>query len=116
MENLVTFLALAGALAFGLVMGWVTYGTLRRAERSSLTDLSTILGIIGGAAVLDLFPVESGAFGAYAIGLAMGFFGYLRFATTSKNAPEWLGEGDGRRPQRTGVVRDGDTLPDVAGE
>jgi len=32
---------------------------------------------VGGGAVLGLFPARSDMFGAYGIGLALGFFGYF---------------------------------------
>lgn len=35
------------------------------------------IGAIGGAAVLALFPAQSGLFAAYGIGLAVGFFVYV---------------------------------------
>ena len=85
------WLAIVGALFFGVVVGWVTYGSLRRGNRSGLTDITTVIGAVGGAAVTKLFPTESGAFGAYCIGLAIGFFTYLK-AATKPNAPDWLGE------------------------
>jgi hypothetical protein len=85
------WLAIVGALFFGVVVGWVTYGSLRRANRSGLTDITTIIGAIGGAAITKLFPAENGAFGAYCIGLAIGFFAYLKEAT-KPDAPDWLGE------------------------
>jgi len=88
-------LGLVGALSFGVVMGWVTYGTLRRTKRSGLTDISTVLGALAGAAVTRLFPIETGGFGAYCLGLAFGFFGYLLTATHSRSAPQWLGEAPG---------------------
>jgi hypothetical protein len=66
-----------GAAAFGLVVGWITYRTLRRREgTAALSDIATVIGAIGGAAVTALFKSEE-LFGAYAIGLAIGFFGYL---------------------------------------
>jgi len=74
-------LSFIGALSFGLVVGWVTSSTLRRAKRDSLTD--------------------TGAFAPYCIGLAIGFFVYILLAM-SKNAPDWLGEAPG-----TSVVGDG---------
>jgi hypothetical protein len=84
---------LAGAFAFGLVIGWVTYGFLRRNDRKTLTDLTVIIGAIGGAAVTGLFQPGTGGFSAYCIGLAAGFFGYLRFYLRHKDtAPDWLGE------------------------
>lgn len=107
MDDLVVLLALVGAFAFGVVIGWVTYGSLRRAKRNGLTDISTILGIVGGAAVLDLFPVETGAFGVYSIGLAIGFFGYLK-AAKKPDAPAWLGE---ERERQTEVPDGGRRAP-----
>jgi NhaP-type Na+/H+ or K+/H+ antiporter len=69
-----------GALCFGLVVGWVTYRTLRRTKQeSNLADIATVIGSVGGAAVTSLF--KSGAlFAAYCIGLAIGFFGYFAIA------------------------------------
>jgi hypothetical protein len=39
-----------------------------------MSDLATIIAVIGGGAVLALFPASSDLFGAYAIGLTGGFF------------------------------------------
>lgn len=88
-----------GALCFGLVIGWVTYRTLRRKEGASpLSDISTVIGAVGGAVVTALF--ESGPlFGMYCIGLAVGFFLYFIIAVivTGKD-PEatpvgrWMGD------------------------
>jgi hypothetical protein len=66
-----------GAFFFGLVIGWVTYRTLRRTKTNGLSDIATVIGAVGGAAILKLFPAETNAFGAYSIGLAVGFFAYL---------------------------------------
>jgi hypothetical protein len=66
-----------GAVCFGLVVGWVTYRTLaRRAEAVSLSDIATVIGAVGGAAVTAIFN-DKELFGLYSIGLAAGFFGYL---------------------------------------
>jgi hypothetical protein len=89
-----------GAGCFGLVIGWVTYRTLRRAGTSSITDITTVIGALGGGAVLALFPAKSEAFGAYAIGLAIGFFFYLLTAVLLARTKggdgagtlEWMGE------------------------
>jgi NhaP-type Na+/H+ or K+/H+ antiporter len=77
MSDFVLSLSGIGSLAFGLVVGWITYRTLVRITPSGLNDIATVIGAVGGAAVTALFPKESGAFGAYCIGLAIGFFGYL---------------------------------------
>lgn len=67
-----------GAGAFGLVIGWYVYFINRyRKDDVSLSDLVTLLGVIGGAAILNLFPAGSVLFGAYGIGLAIGFFAYF---------------------------------------
>jgi hypothetical protein len=73
----VTILAGIGAVCFGLVVGWVTYRTLiRRTDGVALSDIATVIGAIGGAAVVALFN-DKQQFGLYSIGLAAGFFGYL---------------------------------------
>lgn len=66
-----------GALCFGLVIGWVTYRTMRRSQTNGLSDIATIIGAVGGAAVTALFPTGGEIFGAYCLGLAIGFFAYL---------------------------------------
>lgn len=66
----------AGALLFGLVVGWTTYYTLAHSRSVGLKDIAVVIGSIGGAAVLALFPAQSILFGAYGIGLAIGFFAY----------------------------------------
>jgi NhaP-type Na+/H+ or K+/H+ antiporter len=87
---------IAGGVAFGLVIGWVTYGFLRRNDRKTLTDITTIIGAIGGAAVTGIFQPATGAFAGYCVGLALGFFGYLVFYIKNEDtAPEWLGEAPG---------------------
>ena len=66
-----------GAFAFGFVIGWICYRTLRRRkENASLSDLATVIGAVGGGAVLALFKTQE-LFSGYAMGLAVGFFLYL---------------------------------------
>jgi len=67
----------AGALAFGAVIGWVTYYTMRYKKEKAITDIATVIGAVGGAAVLALFPTKSVLFGWYALGLGAGFFLYV---------------------------------------
>jgi fucose permease len=88
-----------GAFCFGLVIGWVTYRTLRHTKTSGLSDIATVIGAVGGAAVTKLFPQESETFGFYCIGLAIGFFVYFivslviaRMTNTLSAVNEWLGE------------------------
>jgi hypothetical protein len=68
-----------GAFGFGVVIGWFVYFTNRyRKGEVQFSDLTTLLGIIGGAAVTGLFGESKGLlFGAYGTGLATGFFAYF---------------------------------------
>lgn len=66
-----------GALCFGLVLGWFLYFLNRYRKEVSLADLTTVIGAVGGGAILALFPAKTDLFGAYGIGLAIGFFGYF---------------------------------------
>jgi hypothetical protein len=97
---------LLGAGGFGTVIGWYIYYINRhRREEVTATDLVTLIGIIGGTAVLALFPAQSDLFGAYGIGLAIGFFGYflimiiLVMISPNFGADYFL---DGRRKKPTG--------------
>jgi uncharacterized membrane protein YeaQ/YmgE (transglycosylase-associated protein family) len=85
-------LAAIGAVAFGLVIGWVTYRTLRRnSDAVSLSDIATVIGAVGGAAVTTLFQDDTTMFAWYSIGLAIGFFGYFVVGVLAKdNAPDWM--------------------------
>ncbi len=68
----------AGAFAFGTVVGWNLYLINRyRTGTVQLSDLVTLVGAVGGAAVLKLFPAETDLFGWYGLGLAAGFFAYF---------------------------------------
>src|SRR5437867_3079571 len=89
----------SGSLAFGLVVGWVTYRTIRRTQTNGLSDISAVIAAVGGGAVTTLFPGGSQPFGGYGIGLAIGFFLYLIVSLVVAHmtdgltkASEWLGE------------------------
>jgi len=69
---------LFGAGAFGLVLGWYLYYINRyRTGEVQTSDLVSVIGALGGGTVIALFPARTDLFGAYGIGLAAGFFGYL---------------------------------------
>lgn len=90
-----------GAFCFGAVIGWFTYFVNRYRSEVKLADVASILGAIGGAAVLELFPSDTVLFGAYGVGLAVGFFAYflilLLFVAINKRFTlAWFL--DGRRP------------------
>jgi hypothetical protein len=67
----------SGAFWFGVVVGYITYRTLRHKSSSGLSDIASVIAAIGGGAVLQLFPAGSLSFDHYAFGLAIGFFVYL---------------------------------------
>ncbi|UOX90431.1 hypothetical protein MUY14_07350 [Amycolatopsis sp. FBCC-B4732] len=92
-----TTLTIIGAVAFGVVVGWITYRTLRRREDpAQLSDLAAVIGAVSGGAVTAIPFKDPDVFAAYSIGLAVGFFGYLFTAALlvkdRKKVDEWLGE------------------------
>ncbi|MER9489617.1 hypothetical protein NKI50_27190 [Mesorhizobium sp. M0563] len=95
---------IAGALAFGLVLGWNVYFVNRyRRGDISFGDLATLLGVVGGAAVLSLFPNNTDLFGAYGVGLGVGFFAYFAILVAMvKVSPnfdsDWLLDGRRKNP------------------
>src|SRR5690242_13984413 len=71
-------LQLFGAALFGVLIGWLVYYINRyRKADVQLGDLVTLIGVLGGGAVLALFPAKTDLFGAYGIGLGIGFFLYF---------------------------------------
>ncbi len=62
-----TALYLVGAFFFGLVIGWVTYRTLRHSRNSGVKDIAAVIGAVGGAGVTAIFRQENGTFGLYCI-------------------------------------------------
>src|SRR4026207_323779 len=101
------WIELLGAAAFGALIGWGVY-YLNRYRKSDVqfSDLTTVIGILGGAAVLKLFPSATPLFGAYGIGLFLGFFGYflsllLLIHSSDNFSADFLL--DGRRRDLTGT-------------
>jgi hypothetical protein len=88
-------ISLVGAGCFGLVIGWITYRTLRRREGAAqLSDIATVIGAVGGGAITTLFDSDR-VFGWYAVGLAAGFFGYFVIGLVvsgRKSASQWMGD------------------------
>jgi hypothetical protein len=109
MQNWDSTLEFWGAFCFGIVIGWVTYRTLRRNQTTGLTDIATVIGAIGGAAITGIWRPGTGAFGGYCIGLAVGFFGYLIVALLlvgkggAAQVYDWLGS-DPPAPGSSGTV------------
>jgi hypothetical protein len=97
-------LQLIGAGAFGGLIGWYVYYVNRYRKGSvQFSDLVTLIGILGGAAILALFPAGSELFGAYGIGLAIGFFSYflvllMLTAASSNFNGDWFLDGRRKNP------------------
>lgn len=73
-----SLLQLLGAGGLGLLLGWNLYFINRyRSGEIQLSDLATVIGAVAGAAILAIFPAKTDLFGAYGIGLALGFFLYF---------------------------------------
>lgn len=71
-------LYLFGAGAFGVVVGFITYRTLVRAQTTGVADLATVIGAIGGGTITTLFGPEDGSgFAVYSIFLVPGMAIYL---------------------------------------
>ncbi|MBV8840074.1 MAG: hypothetical protein JO000_26360 [Alphaproteobacteria bacterium] len=82
-----------GALLFGVVIGWITYRTLRRqGEPVALSNIASVIAAVGGGAVTALFKTPE-TFSWYCIGLAVGFFIYLFLGVTFLKNVKWLGDG-----------------------
>jgi hypothetical protein len=92
-----------GALAFGLIIGWYVYYVNRyRKGDVQFSDITSLIGVIGGGAVLSLFNTPD-LFGWYGVGLAIGFFGYfLVLAGLVKKSTnfdaDWFLDGRRRNP------------------
>lgn len=93
-----------GAGCFGLLIGWYVYYINRHRKGDvQLSDLVTLIGVLGGSAVLALFPAKSDLFGAYGIGLAIGFFAYflvlaVLVGVSSNFDADWFLDGRNKAP------------------
>lgn len=67
-----------GAMGFGAILGWYVY-YINRYRKTDVqpSDLVTLVGVLGGGAILTLFPASTDLFGAYGIGLFVGLIGYF---------------------------------------
>lgn len=99
-----SIIQLLGAAGFGAIIGWYVYFINRyRTGDVQFSDLVTLIGILGGGAVLALFPARTDLFGAYGIGLFAGFFGYflvlVLWVNLSPNFDvDWFLDGRRRKP------------------
>ncbi|MCA9916938.1 MAG: hypothetical protein KC445_03255 [Anaerolineales bacterium] len=92
-----------GAIGFGTIIGWLVYYINRyRKSDVQFSDLATVIGILGGGAILALFPAGTDLFGGYGIGLFVGFFSYFIFlmlwVRLSKNfTTDWFLDGRSKK-------------------
>ena len=106
-------LQLLGAGGFGALIGWYVYYVNRyRKGDVQLSDITTVIGVLGGGAVLTIFPERSDLFGAYGIGLFVGFFAYyialLIMVRISPNfAVDWFLDGRRKATKKNEVIPPG---------
>jgi hypothetical protein len=104
-SSVASTLQLFGAGGFGAVIGWYLYYVNRyRKAEIKLDDLVTLVGVLGGGAVLALFPARTDLFGAYGLGLFGGFFAYLivlviLVACSDNFDFDWFLDGRRKRPK-----------------
>ncbi|HEX8262216.1 MAG TPA: hypothetical protein VF547_05020 [Allosphingosinicella sp.] len=109
----------AGAFAFGALIGWYVYYVNRyRTGDIQIGDVVTLIGAIGGSAVLALFDRKTDLFGAYGVGLAVGFFGYfivlaVLVKMSSNFDRDWFLDGRRKDPQE-GYGYGTNTRPTIA--
>jgi hypothetical protein len=114
-----TTIQLLGAGGFGTLIGWYVYYINRyRKADVQLSDLVTLIGVLGGGAILAIFPARSDLFGAYGIGLFAGFFGYfivlIFLVGTSKNFDtDWFLDGRRIRPVEPYFIPEGVVVPSL---
>jgi hypothetical protein len=100
-----TTIQMLGGAGFGALIGWYLYYINRyRKSDVQLTDLVTLVGVLGGGGVLALFPARTDLFGAFGIGLFGGFFGYfvvlIILVAISKNfESDWFLDGRRKKPE-----------------
>lgn len=65
-----------GVCCFGILIGYITHRTLARTKEASVSDLSSVVGAVGGGAVTAIVDPGTELFGAYAIALLVGYVVY----------------------------------------
>lgn len=98
MESSATVISI-GAVCFGVVIGYIAYRTLVRKDTAAITDLSAVVGAVGGGVVTVWFDQAAGdSFAWYSIGLLVGMvLYYIQFRivnTKEESAARLGGEGD----------------------
>nr|WSZ13513.1 hypothetical protein OH837_09370 [Streptomyces canus] len=95
-----------GAGAFGVVIGWIAYRTLRRSDGSRIRDLTTVIAALGGAAVVDTRFADPELFSSYGLGLATGFFSYFLIGA-------WLDRRARKRAEVAAAATNGAAAPEA---
>jgi len=105
-----SIIQLLGAWGFGALIGWYVYYINRyRKGDLQLSDLVTLVGVLGGGTILTLFPASTDLFGAYGLGLFIGFFSYfiilIILVRRSENFNmEWFLDGRRKMPKEPWVI------------
>ena len=105
-----SIIQLLGAWGFGALIGWYVYYVNRyRKGDLQLSDLVTLVGVLGGGTILTLFPASTDLFGAYGLGLFIGFFSYfiilIVLVRRSENFNmEWFLDGRRKMPKEPWVI------------
>ncbi|TDD18209.1 hypothetical protein [Nonomuraea diastatica] len=103
-------MAVLGAICFGIVIGWLTHTTQRhRQGAAGLADLAAVLAVVGGGAVTAVLGLPE-AFGGYAVGLVIGFFGHLALVTLMPGS-KWTDAQPGRPTSTYGAQSPGSAEP-----
>jgi len=113
-----SIITVIGAGAFGTLIGWYVYYINRyRKSDVQLGDITTLVGVLGGGAATALFAPGGELFGAYGIGLFLGFFGYfislIYLVDRSPNFDaDWFLDGRRKRPEEP-IYVPGDVAPTI---
>jgi hypothetical protein len=80
----------AGAVCFGIVVGYIVYRTLVRRKGASITDIAAVVSAVGGGTVTAWFSNQNAdTFGWYAIGLLGGMAVYFVAARLAMGKEQW---------------------------
>jgi hypothetical protein len=102
-----------GAGGFGFLIGWYVYFINRHRKGDvQMSDLVTLIGVVGGGSITALFPQATDLFGAYGIGLFAGFFMYfIVLVVLVRQSPnftsDWFLDGRRRMPDEGFIIPEG---------
>jgi hypothetical protein len=84
----------AGAIAFGAVIGWTAHFILHRTKRISIASIATLTAALGGGEILRAFGGAFPFVAVYCLGLAAAYFSRA-FLTQAPILKRILGEAAG---------------------